>query len=627
MILTCTNIKKSYTNDILKEVSFGVNKGEKIGLIGVNGAGKSTLFKILTGEIDRDGGELVFAQGAKVGYMSQGLPDLSQTVHEALLEGFAQLVNLEKRLEEVAQALTTATDPEPLIHQQDQLNEAYKNAGGYLYKSRINGVMKGLGFDPEMKLERLSGGQKTLVIMAKLLLKDTDLLLLDEPTNHLDLASIAWLEGFLRDYKGAVVVISHDRYFMNKIASKIIELEHGKTTIYHGNYDHYVVKKEEIRETETREFENQQQEIKKLEESIKTLRQFNREKSIKRARSKEKALDRIEVVDRPTTDPRHLSLNLTMNQTSGNDVLTVRDLTTKVGERVLLSGIDLEIKKGEKVALIGPVGIGKTTLFKTLTQGQLEENRQKVKFGSRVDLAFYEQHQEDGLNLTNTIFEEIHDTYPHLTRGEIRSALASFVFMGDDVFKQVASLSGGEKARVHLTKIMLQGANFLMLDEPTNHLDLVTKEVLEAAINQFKGTVFYISHDRYFINKTATRIIEIGEDGVTNYLGNYDYYLEKKEMPEEAKAVTVKEETKTKSDWVDKKKDAAEARKRQSRLKKVEEDITKTETAIQALEVKLTDPNIVKNHVELNQVYKEKEALDLSLEQLYEEWEDLQDEG
>ena len=638
MLLTVSNVKKTYTYDIIKNASLTVAEGQKVGLIGVNGAGKSTLFKIIMGVESADSGDISLKKGARLGYLEQTVQGLDNTVYQEISLAFAHLSEQELALDALLAQMDTTTGEaqQALIDKHHRLSEAFEAAGGYMYKSRIRGVINGLGFDEDTLLKNLSGGQKTTLAMAKLLLSDSDLLLLDEPTNHLDLKSVDWLESYLRDYPGAVIVISHDRYFINKIATKIVEIENGKTRSYSGNYDFFQAQKEIQREIELKQYENQQREIEKTQASIDLLKSFNREKSVKRARSKEKQLDKIERIDAPESAPDKLRLNLDINRASGNDVLRVRDLS--IG--TLFSGVNFDINRQERVALIGPVGIGKSTLLKTLLAEQTEiedSDARSARFGTKVDIAYYEQHQEDDLDKDATVFEEIHNAYPRMTNGEIRSLLATFTFTGDDVSKKINMLSGGEKAKVILAKIMLSGANMLLLDEPTNHLDIFSKEILEEALIHFEGTVLFVSHDRYFVNQVATRILELDSHGMSEYLGNYDYYVEKKGAGAQAKAQvqqasvqaspqldttvagsTTADEPTGHLSYAEQKELEKEKRKLKNQRKKTEEAIETHEAKLEQLSEKLKDQSLQSNHVELAKVYAEIETTEEALMELYE---------
>ena len=624
MLLSCVNISKSFTKTILKKASLSVNEGERIGLIGVNGAGKSTLFKIITGQQQQDSGQIILKQNISVGYLSQGLPNINNTVYDELALAFNDLIKIEHELEELSIKISSSNNIEQqkLINEYDLLNEQFKDRGGYIFKSRLKAVINGLGFSEATYIKNLSGGQKTTLAMAKLLLSDSQLLLLDEPTNHLDLKSVFWLENYLKEYKGACVIISHDRYFINKVVTKIVEIEHGLTKTYVGNYDDYLLQKQIDEEISIKNYKNQQSEIKTIEDSIKLLKSFNREKSVRRARSKEKALGKIEKLDEPKSRPKNLRLQLISNEISGFDIISARQLSVEG----IFKNVSIDIKRGERVALIGPVGIGKSTLFKALI-GKIKYSGQ-VLFGTKVTHAYYEQHQEEGLNENKTIMEEIHSTYPHLKNIEIRNILAAFTFTEDDVLKIIASLSGGEKAKVLLAKIVLSGANFLLLDEPTNHLDIVSKEVLEKALNEYSGTCFFISHDRYFINRTATKVMELSDTGINTYLGNYDYYLEKKK--EQDKAVlqqgNINSEKPKNISWQEGKQFEARKRKVRTILKNLEQDIEQTEIKINEINNALNDKNLETDHIKLAQLYDQKENLESHLIDLYRQWDEYQEE-
>ena len=611
MILSLSKVKKSFTQDIIKDATFTIGEKEKAGLIGVNGAGKSTILKIITGEIPPDSGQVILKQDISLGYLSQGLPDLKNTVYQELSKVFDHLAEMEEKLTSLAEQISANTkEQQTLLAKYDILNQTYEQSGGYIYKSRLRGVISGLGFDENTPLEHLSGGQKTTLAMARLLLSDSSLLLLDEPTNHLDLKSVTWLEGFLQSYPGAAVIISHDRYFINRTVSKIVELEHGIATTYSGNYTAYLEKKQEQQKIALHHYQSRQNEIKAMEDSISLLKSFNREKSVKRARSKEKALEKMERPPAPTAAPRSLRLNLEPTQISGNDVLALRNFSVPA----LFPPINLDIKRGERVALIGPVGIGKSTMFKALL-GRADHEGTAI-FGSKVATSYYEQHQEQGLNVNNTILEEIHSSYPMLKNVEVRNTLASFTFVADDVYKKIHSLSGGEKAKVLMAKVMLSGGNFLMLDEPTNHLDITSKEILEEALSNFPGTCFFISHDRYFINRVATKIVELSKNGTKVYLGNYDYYIEKtREIVPERPIIT-----KERSIYQEQKQQEAAKRKAQNRLKILEAKISDLEMQIKNIDY---DLNQITDHFRLAEIYKTKEALEQELITLYEEWEAL----
>lgn len=629
MILALNNVSKAFGTDvILKNISFHIEEKEKIAIVGVNGAGKSTLFKIITSELSLDSGEVIMPKSATMGYFSQSLEiDSSKTIYGELLTVFEPIMLMEQQLRDMEAQMShkSGDQLEKLMEKYSELSHKMEEMDGYSYQSRLRGVIKGLGFSDEessQTINQLSGGQKTRVALGKILLKAPDILLLDEPTNHLDIDSLRWLEDFLRSYKGAVVIISHDRYFLDKVVGKVIEIENKKAKEYFGNYSYYAEKKIVDREIEYHRYINQQKEIKHQEEVIKKLREFNREKSIKRAESREKMLDKIERIDAPENLPDKMRLEIKPVKESGNDVLSVDNVSMAFDGVPLFDNISFDIKKGEKTALIGPNGIGKTTLFKIILS-RLEAKSGSVKLGSNVVIGYYDQEQSD-LNLNKTIFDEISDAYPDLTITQIRNVLAAFVFTGDDVFKTIGSLSGGEKGRVALAKIMLSNANFLILDEPTNHLDINSKEILEQAIQCYTGTVLYISHDRYFINSTATKIVELNKDKATIYLGNYDYYTEKLKENEIVKTEEVKSiETETKLDWKKQKEIQAQQRKKDNQIKKIEKEIEDTESKIDELDNLLATEEVYTNSMRSREIYEEKESLEEKLMELYEKFEEI----
>lgn len=629
MILALNNVSKAFGTDvILKNISFHIEEKEKVAIVGVNGAGKSTLFKIITGELSLDSGEVIMPKSATTGYFSQSLEiDSSKTIYGELLTVFEPIMLMEQQLRDMEAQMShkSGDQLEKLMEKYSELSHKMEEMDGYSYQSRLRGVIKGLGFSDEessQTINQLSGGQKTRVALGKILLKAPDILLLDEPTNHLDIDSLRWLEDFLRSYKGAVVIISHDRYFLDKVVGKVIEIENKKAKEYFGNYSYYAEKKIVDREIEYHRYINQQKEIKHQEDVIKKLREFNREKSIKRAESREKMLDKIERIEAPENLPDKMRLEIKPVKESGNDVLSVDNVSMAFDGVPLFDNISFNIKKGEKTALIGPNGIGKTTLFKIILS-RLEAKGGSVKLGSNVVIGYYDQEQSD-LNLNKTIFDEISDAYPDLTITQIRNVLAAFVFTGDDVFKTIGSLSGGEKGRVALAKIMLSNANFLILDEPTNHLDINSKEILEQAIQCYTGTVLYISHDRYFINSTATKIVELNKDKATIYLGNYDYYTEKLKENEIVKIEEVKSiETETKLDWKKQKEIQAQQRKKDNRIKKIEKEIEETENKIDELDNLLATEEVYTNSMRSREIYEEKESLEEKLMELYEKFEEI----
>ena len=639
MILSCKDITKSYGTDIiLKKINFNLEEHEKAAVVGVNGAGKTTLFKIITDNLSYDDGQLYIPKNTTIGYLEQNVDIRSKkTIYEEMLSVFESIFELEEKLHSMERKMSSLSDSEysSFMEQYARFQHEFEESDGYSCKSRINGVLKGLGFTEDEYSQQvctLSGGQKTRVFLGKLLLMKPDILLLDEPTNHLDIDSIQWLEDFLKSYSGACLIISHDRYFLDRTVSKIIDIENGKSSVYNGNYSFFIKQKDAARAAQLKQYANQQREIRHQEEVIKTLRQFNREKSIKRAESREKALERMEKIERPENLPEKMHLRLTPQIQSGNDVVSVEDLSMSFGNNKLFSNVSFEIKRGEKVAIIGPNGIGKSTLFKIILN-ELKPDFGKVVLGVNVNPANYDQEHHE-LDDKNAIFDEIHNAYPNMTNGEIRNVLASFVFTEDDVFKTIGTLSGGEKGRVSLAKIMLSKSNFLILDEPTNHLDMYSKEILEDAINNYDGTVLYISHDRYFIDKTAERTLELSRDGITQYLGNYSYCMEKKAEKARIEELS-KENSKTpvqsasvhsdsKTDWLAQKEELAKARKKANDIKKVEDEIENTENLIKSLEEKLFDPEISADSGKVKELYEEKVSLEEKLEELYEKWEEIQ---
>lgn len=639
MILSCQNINKSFvTDDILQDVSFHLEEREKAALIGPNGAGKSTLLKIIMQEIPADSGEVVIAKGKTLGYLAQH-QEVSgdNTIYEELLSVKQYLLDMEEKIRTMEQQMKTLTGREldELLSSYSRLTHQFELEGGYACRSEVVGVLKGLGFEEEdfsRKIGTLSGGQKTRVALGRLLLSNPDIILLDEPTNHLDMDSIAWLETYLINYKGAVFIVSHDRYFLDRVVTKVVEIDRGHVRTFMGNYSAYAEKKAMIRDAEYKAWMNQQQEIKHQEEVIAKLKSFNREKSIKRAESREKMLEKMEVLDRPDTEVQELKLSLEPRFPSGNDVLRVEGLAKSFGDHTLFTDLDFEIKRGERVALIGNNGTGKTTILKIINE-LLAADAGSFTLGSKVCIGYYDQ-EHHVLHMEKTLFEEISDDYPTLTNTEIRNVLAAFLFTGDDVFKRISDLSGGERGRVSLAKLMLSEANFLILDEPTNHLDILSKEILEQALNRYTGTVFYVSHDRYFINQTATRILELTGNTLVNYIGNYDYYLEKKDeltkiyVPsateeETASLPSSSAETAGKLTWQQQKEEQARIRKRQNELKKTEDRIHVLEVRDKEIDELMMQEEVFTNVAKCVELNKEKTAVNEELEQLYERWEEL----
>ena len=636
MILSCQNICKTFVDtQVLSNISFHIEDNEKAAIVGINGAGKTTLLRIIVGELSADDGLVTIAKDKTLGYLAQnGAVDTSRSIYDELLSVKQFLIDLENEMHDVEEAMHHSSGEalEALMKRYTDLTHRFELEGGYTYRSELIGVLKGLGFTEEefnKMVSTLSGGQKTRVALGKLLLQKPDIIILDEPTNHLDLNSISWLETYLMNFKGAVLLVSHDRFFLNRIAKKIIEIDQSKATTFIGNYSDYAVKKEQLRIAARNAYLNQQREIKHQEEVIEKLRSFNREKSIKRAESRVKALDKVERIEKPTEERTDMRLTLTPYRLSGKDVLTVEDLSKSFGEQNLFTGASFEIKRGEHVAIIGDNGTGKTTLLKILNDLEPASSG-TFKLGSNVEIGYYDQ-EHHVLHEEKTLFEEISDDYPYLTNTEIRNVLAAFLFTGDEVFKQIKSLSGGERGRVSLAKLMLSEANFLILDEPTNHLDILSKEILEDALNNYEGTVLYVSHDRYFINRTAHRILELTSKNFVNYIGNYDYYLQKKseltpsvgEHISPAPADKATAPSSTKLDWKTQKEEQARIRKRENDLKKCEERIALLERKIAEIDEQMADPAIATQSLKLQDLSKEQEAYNTELEKLYEEWETL----
>ena len=638
MILSCNNISKSFGTDvIIKSCSFNIEDHEKAAIVGINGAGKSTLLKIITGIEPADTGLVTLAKDKTLGYLAQQQNlGSDNTIYDELLSVKQYILDMEKELRSIEKRMNTADgdELENLMKKYSDLNHRFEMENGYAYKSEITGVLKGLGFSEEdftLNVNKLSGGQKTRVALGRLLLAKPDIILLDEPTNHLDMESIRWLENYLLNYNGAVLIVAHDRYFLDKIVSKIIELDNGVATVFSGNYTDYAAKKAILRNMKLKEYLNQQREIKHQEDVITKLKQFNREKSIKRAESREKMLDKIEIVDKPQELNDKMNIKLEPNVVSGNDVLTISGLSKSFDDVTLFDNIDIEIKRGERVALIGNNGTGKTTILK-LINGIIEPDSGSIYLGAKVNIGYYDQ-EHHVLDPDKTIFDEIRDAYPDLNNTQIRNTLAAFLFTNEDVFKYIRDLSGGEKGRVSLAKLMLSNANFLILDEPTNHLDIVSKEILENALNNYTGTVLFVSHDRYFINAAATRIIELSNKTVVNYIGNYDYYLEKRDILSAKPVNTVssadiehaKKAADSKASWQEEKVKQAQLKKIKNELKRTEERIANIEERIDKLDNMYADPAISSDTAKLMEIHTEKEELSKELDKLYDRWGELTD--
>ncbi len=643
MILACHGIQKAFGEHlIVKDGSFHIEDHEKVALVGPNGAGKSTLLKMIVGELSPDDGNVILTKGKTLGYLAQHQEMQSgNTIYEEVRTAKSDIIAMERRIREIEMELKHLSEDtlNERLETYNRLTATFERENGYAYESEITGVLKGLGFtenDFTKPVDTLSGGQKTRVSLGKLLLTKPDILLLDEPTNHLDLNSIAWLETYLLNYQGAVLIVSHDRYFLNKVVTKVLEIELGELRTYIGNYSDYAAKKQQLRDIRLKEYLNQQQEIKHQEAVIEKLRSFNREKSIKRAESREKMLEKMQTIEKPMEVNTDIHLKLEPSCVSGNDVLTVENLSKAFPGQELFTDINFEIKRGEHVAVIGDNGTGKTTLLKILNR-VVSADSGTYTLGSNVKIGYYDQ-EHHVLHMEKTIFDEISDDYPALTNTEIRNVLAAFLFTGDDVFKQISSLSGGERGRVSLAKLMLSEANFLILDEPTNHLDIASKEILENALNDYTGTVLYVSHDRYFINQTATRILDLVNHTFVNYIGNYDYYLEKKEELTTAYAGTsasavsdtdnssANSVSESKLSWQEQKEAQARLRKRQNELKKTEERISELEDRDGEIDALMVQEEIFTNSVKCQELAKEKAAIAEELEGLYEKWEELAEE-
>ncbi len=637
MILACHGIAKAFGEDVIVENgSFHIEDREKVALVGINGAGKSTILKMIVGELPTDAGQVILTKGKTLGYLAQHQAMKSgSTIYEEVRSSRPDILQMNQQLRDIEAQLNNLSGDalNARLDTYHRLTEEFDRMNGYAYESEVVGVLKGLGFLEEefsKAVDTLSGGQKTRVSLSKLLLTKPDILLLDEPTNHLDLNSIDWLETYLVNYPGAVLIVSHDRYFLNRVVTKVLEIERGRILTFQGNYNDYAIKKQQLRDIQLKEYLNQQQEIKHQEAVIEKLKSFNREKSIKRAESREKMLDKIQVLDKPMELNTDIHLSLEPSHISGSDVLTVDHLSKSFPNQDLFKDLCFEIKRGEHVAIIGDNGTGKTTLLKILNQ-VIKADSGSFTLGTNVEIGYYDQ-EHHVLHMDKNIFQEISDDYPALTNTQIRNVLAAFLFTGDDVFKSIGDLSGGERGRVSLAKLMLSNANFLILDEPTNHLDITSKEILEKALNDYTGTVLYVSHDRYFINQTATRILDLVNHTFVNYIGNYDYYLEKKEaltaiyakdLDAESENTASETESQAKLSWQEQKEAQAKERKRQNELKKTEERISKLEERDQEIDRLMSQEEIFTNSVKCQELSSEKAQILEELETLYEAWENL----
>ena len=643
MILSCQNLSKTFVDrPILKQASFQLEEHEKAAIVGVNGAGKTTLLKMIIGQLPADEGLITFAKDKTFGYLAQQ-SDLSSshTIYEELLSVKQDLVSMEQQLRDLEESMKHCEGAQlnEIMDRYTRMTHDFEVRGGLLYKSELTGVLKGLSFldeDFDKQISTLSGGQKTRVSLAKLLLQSPDLIILDEPTNHLDIASISWLETYLRGYKGAVLIVSHDRYFLDRVVTKVIAIENGLVRSYAGNYSDYAAKAAMLRKAAVNAYLKQQEEIHHQQQVIDKLKSFNREKSIKRAESREKMLDKMELLEKPVEIRDDMHLKLTPQIISGNDVLSIEDLSKHFGALTLFEHVDIEIKRGEHVAIIGDNGTGKTTLLKIINELESMDSGQ-IRLGSKVEIGYYDQ-EHHVLHSEKTLFDEISDDYPVLTNTQIRNTLAAFLFTGDDVFKKISELSGGERGRVSLAKLMLSNANFLILDEPTNHLDITSKEILEQALNDYEGTVLYVSHDRYFVNQTATRILDLYNKQFYSFAGNYDYYLEKKDVVEQPSAAVqpngqtttagantdaAESASDSKLSWQQQKEEQALKRKKENQLRKCEDEIAALEDEIAQLNEQMADSSIATDVAKLQELSKKQTALQKTLEQRYEEWEEL----
>ena len=637
IVLSCNNLNKSFGIDsILQDVSFTVNEGDKIGIIGINGTGKTTLFKIISGTYGYDSGDIYTSKDCEIGYLEQNMNFHSEnTILDEVLEVFRELIDMESYLRNLELKIaeegskSNSSDLDKLMNEYSHKLELFADKNGYGYKSEAKGVLKGLGFsdeDLDKPISILSGGEKTRILLGKLLLKKPTLLMLDEPTNHLDSEAIEWLEFFLKQYKGTVMLISHDRYFLDQVVNRTFEIHNKKLKTYNGNYSKFLELSKIEKELEQKKYEDQQKDLKKQEESIERLKAYGREKHLKRARSKEKALDKIEVLDKPEAYRKRARIEFNPSVTSGNDVLQIRDVSMGYENRILFKDLNLDIYREEKVALVGANGVGKSTLFKIIMD-EIVPLTGSVNLGTNVNVSYFHQEQKT-LNLNNTIIDEIWDSNRHLTQTEIRSMLGAFLFEDEDVFKQISTLSGGERARVAILKLILSKANFLLLDEPTNHLDIDSKEVLEEALSNYTGTIFTISHDRYFLNTVVDKILVLDENGITEYLGNYDYYMFKKRQVQEMSLMQDEnKEEKTKTQLKEEKRKEKEQREaeKKNRVKRqnIEKEIESTEAKIEELDMLLCQEEVYSNPQRAKEVSQEKSNLEAKLESLYEEWEVL----
>ncbi|NEX01186.1 ATP-binding cassette, subfamily F, member 3 [Pseudobutyrivibrio sp. NOR37] len=629
MLLNVSHIYKSYGEDnIIKDATFTVDEGSKVAIVGNNGTGKSTLLKIIIGEIMADDGEVTLKKDATMGYLAQYQEDaFSSNILNTVLSAREDLLSMEKRLSEMESMMSSIDNSEMAKFMDDyhKLQHQFDLQGGYTFRSEAIGILKGLGFeqdDFDKSMNELSGGQKTRVSLGRLLASSPDLLLLDEPINHLDLKSIMWLEGYLSSYKGAVIIVAHDRYFLDKIADHVVDLSYGRTSVYTGNYTAFMQQKEIYMISYERSYEKQQKEIEHQKAVIDKLQSFNREKSIKRAESRKKLLDKMDVMDAPDKDMPKMRLTLEIEKESGKDVLDFSHVTKFYEDKNIFTDLSFEVHKGDRIAILGDNGTGKTTILKCIN-GLTDFESGEIRFGANVTVGYYDQEQQ-GLTETNTIFSELHDAYPFLTETKVRNTLAAFMFTEDDVFKRISDLSGGERGRVSLAKLMLSKSNLLILDEPTNHLDMDSKQMLEEALNEYDGTLLYVSHDRYFVNRTANMILELSDGKLIKYLGNYDDYIAKKEQlygtQTESVSLGASEETAAKLDYKEQKRIEAEKRKLQNKISKIEEEIETLESKKAAIEEEFLKPENMTNSAKLNELTAKQKEIDSRLEELYDEW-------
>lgn len=631
-VLSVHNLEMSFSERVLfSQVSFDIEASDKVGFIGVNGVGKTTLFKILCGKIEQTGGDFFTSKNLKIGYMEQHACSNSEnTVYNELLSVFPHLIRMEEEIDRLNLDLEMGRSDEKTIMRQTELMEQFTAMDGLVYKSRTASALTGLGFKQEdfnMPVKKLSGGQRSKLSLAKLLLSGSDIILLDEPTNHLDINSVGWLESFIRDFKGAAIIISHDRYFLDTVTNKTMELEHEKLQMYKGNYTEFIRKKEEAKKAAENKYKKDMAEIKRIEGIIEQQKRWNREKNIKTAESKQKEIDRIkENLVVPESELENIKFKFQPNTESGNDVLMCEGVSKTFGEKKIFENVNMHIRKGEKVFIVGSNGCGKTTLFRII-MGTVPADRGEIDFGAKVETEYFDQMQEN-LNMEKTAMDEIWDEYPKMTQTQVRTSLGAFLFKGDEVFKPINQMSGGERARVSLLKLMLGGGNFLLLDEPTNHLDTTSREALEESLKSYEGTMLIISHDRYFINKLADRILELKPEGMTEYLGNYDYYMEKRLEKSGQDSGKTQTETKKSAGAIDykmKKEMQAQERKRRSMLKKTEQEIEETELEMEKVNEQLADPQVTSDYQKLIELSGKLEELKAKQEQLYEQWAELSD--